>query len=94
MLPWLRTEKNNPKQILAVYAIRYHESYLLQKLNQCYTKIRSKYVQKWTDTHIRRTVAHLEYPTLSAGNSGPPDTIYLYYSHVEGVSLKVSLLPA
>ena len=26
-----------------------------------------------------------KYPTLSVGNAGPPDTTYLYYSHVEGV---------
>ena len=47
-----------------------------------------------TNRHKKRTVAYLEYPTLSVGNAGPPDTMYLYYSHVEGATLKGSLLPA
>ena len=28
------------------------------------------------------------------GDAGPPDTKYLYYPHVESVTLKASLLPA
>ena len=28
------------------------------------------------------------------GDAGPPDTKYLYYVHVEGVTLRGSLLPA
>ena len=45
-----------------------------------------------TDKHKRKT--NSKYPTLSVGNAGPPDTTYLYYSHVEGVTLNGSLLPA
>ena len=30
----------------------------------------------------------LEIPTLSVDNAGPPDTMYLYYSHAECVTLK------
>ena len=38
---------------------------------------------------------NLKKPTLSAVNAGPPDTEYLYYPlHVQGVTLKGSLLPA
>ena len=38
---------------------------------------------------------NLKKPTLSIVNAGPPDTEYLYYPlHVEGVTLKGSLLPA
>ena len=38
---------------------------------------------------------NLKNPTLAAVNAGPPDTEYLYYPlDVEGVNLKVSLLPA
>ena len=47
-----------------------------------------------TDWHKRRTVAHLEISNMTVDNTGPPDTMYLYYSHVEGVTLKGSLLPA
>ena len=28
------------------------------------------------------------------GNSGPPNTKYLYYPHIDGVTLKGSLFPA
>ena len=45
------------------------------------------------DWQKRRAVTHLEIPILSVGNAGPPDTTYLYYSHVEGVTLKGSFLP-
>ena len=38
---------------------------------------------------------NLKKPTLSIVNAGPPDTEYVYYPlHVEGVTLKGSLLPA
>ena len=47
-----------------------------------------------TDRHERRTVAHLEISNMSVDNTGPPDKTYLYYSHVDGVTLKGSLLPA
>ena len=47
-----------------------------------------------TDRKKRRTVAHLKIPTPPVGNAGAPDTKYLYYFHVEGVTLKGSLLPA
>ena len=47
-----------------------------------------------TDWHKRRTVAHLEISNMTVDNTGPPDTTYLYYSYVEGVTLKGSLLPA
>ena len=47
-----------------------------------------------TDRHKRRTVAHLEISNMSVDNTGPPDSTYLYYSYVEGVTLKGSLLPA
>ena len=53
-----------------------------------------KQTGRQTDRHKRKTLAYLEYPTLFVGNAGPPDTMYLYYSHVEDVTLKGSLLPA
>ena len=31
---------------------------------------------------------------VADSNAGPPDTKYLYYSHLEGVTQKGSLLPA
>ena len=37
----------------------------------------------------------LKNPTMSVANAGPPDTEYLYYPlHMEGVTLKGSLLSA
>ena len=47
-----------------------------------------------TDRHKTRTVAHLEISNMSVDNTGPPDSTYLYYSYVESVTLKGSLLPA
>ena len=38
-------------------------------------------------------VAHLQ-NLASIGNAGPPDTTYLYYPHVEGITLQGSLSPA
>ena len=49
---------------------------------------------KKTDRYKRRTVAHLEIFNMSVDNSVPLDTTYMYYSYVEGVTLKGSLLPA
>ena len=38
---------------------------------------------------------NLKKPTMSVVNAGPPDAEYLYYPlDVEGVTLKLSLLPA
>ena len=33
-------------------------------------------------------------PTLWVGNAGPPNTMYLYYRYMEGVTMIGSLLPA
>ena len=45
-----------------------------------------------TVRHKRRILAYLEYLTLSVGNAGPLDTMYLYYSYVKGAILKRSLV--
>ena len=45
-----------------------------------------------TVRHKRRILAYLEYLTLSVGNAGPLDTMYLYYSYVKGAILKGSLV--
>ena len=40
-------------------------------------------------------VPHLEKPTVSVGNTGSPNSMYLYYPiHEEDVAIKASLLPA
>lgn len=46
--------------------------------------LRDSQMDKWTQKMIKMTF----------GYAGPPDTIYLYYSHMEGVTLHGSLLPA
>ena len=45
-----------------------------------------------TVRHKRRILAYLEYLTLSVGNAGPLDTMYLYYSYVKGAIQKGSLV--
>ena len=50
--------------------------------------------KKW-NIEVGAAPKNLKKPTLSIVNAGPPDTEYLYYPlHVEGVTLKGSLLPA
>ena len=50
--------------------------------------------KKWK-IEVGAALKKLKNPTLSIVNASPPDTEYLYYPlHVEGVTMKASLLPA
>ena len=50
--------------------------------------------KKW-NTGVGAAPKNLKKSTLSIVNAAPPDIEYLYYPlHVEGVTLKGSLLPA